>query len=121
MWGALLVGFFIFGLAFAFVFSGMANSMAYGCSKVGLAFIVIVFLAGAAQLIPFQLSPVILLPVIFGLPMTLARFRAGDDNPYFASVSPQARVALGISWLVLVVYLVIATVTTEQALTHLVR
>src|SRR4051812_22119796 len=28
MWGALLVGFFIFGLAFAFVFSGMANSMA---------------------------------------------------------------------------------------------
>jgi lactate permease len=41
MWGALLVGFFIFGLAFAFVYSGMANSMAYGCSKVGLAFIVL--------------------------------------------------------------------------------
>jgi lactate permease len=41
MWGAVLVGFFIFGLAFSFVFSGMANSMAYGCSKVGLAFIVL--------------------------------------------------------------------------------
>lgn len=46
MWGALLVGFFIFGLAFAFVFSGMANSMAYGCSKVGLAFIVLAPILG---------------------------------------------------------------------------
>lgn len=41
MWGALLVGFFIFGLAFAFVYAGMANSMAYGCSKIGVAFIVL--------------------------------------------------------------------------------
>jgi lactate permease len=46
MWGALLVGFFIFGLAFAFVFSGMANSMAYGCSKVGMAFIVLAPILG---------------------------------------------------------------------------
>lgn len=46
MWGALLVGFFIFGLAFAFVFSGMANSMAYACSKVGPAFIVIAPILG---------------------------------------------------------------------------
>ena len=46
MWGALLVGFFIFGLAFTFVFSGMANSMAYGCSKVGLAFIVLAPILG---------------------------------------------------------------------------
>ena len=46
MWGALLVGFFIFGLAFAFVFSGMANSMAYGCSKVGMLFIVLAPILG---------------------------------------------------------------------------
>ena len=46
IWGALLVGFFIFGLAFAFVYSGMANSMAYGCSKVGLAFIVLAPILG---------------------------------------------------------------------------
>jgi lactate permease len=46
MWGAVLVGFFIFGLAFAFVFSGMASSMAYGCSKVGLAFIVLAPILG---------------------------------------------------------------------------
>jgi len=46
MWGALLVGFFIFGLAFAFVSSGMANSMANGCSKVGLAFVVLAPILG---------------------------------------------------------------------------
>jgi lactate permease len=46
MWGALLVGFFIFGLAFSFVYSGMANSMAYGCSKVGLAFVVLAPILG---------------------------------------------------------------------------
>jgi lactate permease len=39
MWGALLVGFFIFALAFTFVFSGMANSMAFGCSKIGPLFV----------------------------------------------------------------------------------
>ncbi len=46
MWGALLVGFFIFGLAFAFVYSGMANSLAYGCSKVGLWFVVLAPILG---------------------------------------------------------------------------
>jgi lactate permease len=46
MWGAVLVGFFIFGLAFAFVYSGMASSMAYGCSKVGIAFIVLAPILG---------------------------------------------------------------------------
>ena len=46
MWGALLVGFFIFGLAFVFVFSGMANSMAYGFSKLGYWFIVLAPILG---------------------------------------------------------------------------
>jgi Zn-dependent protease len=90
-------------------------------APIGMAFIVLLFLAGATGQIPIQLSPIILLPVILGLPMTLARFRIGDNNPYFSSVSPQARVALGISWLVLVVYLVIAVAITEQALTQFVR
>jgi Zn-dependent protease len=89
-------------------------------APIGLAFIVLVFLAGAAGALPFQLSPIILLPVILGLPMTLARFRMGA-NPYYDSVSPQARLALGMSWLVLVVYLVVATVTTEQALGQFLR
>lgn len=41
MWGAMLVGFFIFGLAYVFVFSGMANSLAFGLSKIGRLFIVL--------------------------------------------------------------------------------
>jgi lactate permease len=40
MWGALLVAFFIFALAYIFVYTGMANSLAYGLSKIGLLFIV---------------------------------------------------------------------------------
>lgn len=41
IWGALLVGLFIFGLAYVFNVSGMAGSMAFGFSKVGKVFIVL--------------------------------------------------------------------------------
>jgi lactate permease len=41
MWGALLVAFFIFALAYVFVFTGMANSLAYGISKIGPFFVVL--------------------------------------------------------------------------------
>lgn len=41
MWGALLVGPFIFGLAQAFNYSGMANSLAEGFSKIGPTFIIL--------------------------------------------------------------------------------
>lgn len=46
MWGALLVGVFIFGLAFVFNYSGMANSMATGFSKIGPAYILIAAVVG---------------------------------------------------------------------------
>ena len=46
MWGALLVGFFIFGLAFVFNYSGMASSLAYGFSKIGPAFILLAPILG---------------------------------------------------------------------------
>ena len=46
MWGALLVGFFIFGLAFVFNYSGMGASLAYGFSKVGSAFILLAPILG---------------------------------------------------------------------------
>jgi lactate permease len=46
MWGALLVAFFIFALAFLFVFSGMANSLAYGFSKIGVFFVVLAPILG---------------------------------------------------------------------------
>ena len=41
MWGALLVGPFIFGLAYVFNYSGMANSMANGFSKLGVFYVVL--------------------------------------------------------------------------------
>jgi lactate permease len=46
MWGACLVGVFIFGLAFVFNFSGMANSLASGFSKIGPWFIVVAPILG---------------------------------------------------------------------------
>jgi lactate permease len=46
MWGALLVGPLIFGLAFVFSYSGMANSMANGFSKVGTSFILLAPILG---------------------------------------------------------------------------
>jgi len=46
MWGAFLVGFFIFGLANLFNFSGMAASLANGFSKIGPAFIIVAPILG---------------------------------------------------------------------------
>jgi len=46
MWGALLVGVFIFGLAYVFNFSGMASSLAKGFSSLGTAFIIVAPLLG---------------------------------------------------------------------------
>ena len=46
MWGALLVGVFIFGLAFVFNFSGMASSLAKGFSYLGTWFIVVAPILG---------------------------------------------------------------------------
>jgi len=46
MWGALLVGPFIFGLAFVYSYSGMANSMANGFAKVGTSYILLAAVLG---------------------------------------------------------------------------
>lgn len=46
MWGALLVAFFIFAIAYIFVFSGMANSLAFGFSKVGWGFVILAPILG---------------------------------------------------------------------------
>jgi lactate permease len=46
MWGACLVGVFIFGLAYVFNFSGMAGSLAKAFSSLGAAFIVVAPLLG---------------------------------------------------------------------------
>jgi len=41
MWGACLVGVFIFGLAYVFNYSGMAASLAKGFSSMGTAFVIV--------------------------------------------------------------------------------
>ena len=46
MWGACLVGVFIFGLAYIYNFSGMAGSLASAFSKLGPAFIVVAPILG---------------------------------------------------------------------------
>ena len=46
MWGALLVGVFIFGLAYVYNFSGMAASLASAFSKIGVAFIIVAPILG---------------------------------------------------------------------------
>jgi lactate permease len=46
MWGALLVGVFIFGLAYVFNYSGMASSLAKGFSYLGTWFVVVAPLLG---------------------------------------------------------------------------
>ncbi|WP_206957747.1 L-lactate permease [Trinickia acidisoli] len=46
MWGAFLVGVFIFGLAYIFNFSGMAASLAEGFSKIGVAFVIVAPILG---------------------------------------------------------------------------
>ena len=46
MWGACLVGVFIFGLAYVFNYSGMAGSLASAFSKIGVAFIVVAPILG---------------------------------------------------------------------------
>ena len=46
MWGALLVGVFIFGLAYVYNFSGMAASLAKAFSSIGTAFIVVAPILG---------------------------------------------------------------------------
>ncbi len=46
MWGACLVGVFIFGLAYVFNFSGMAGSLASAFSKIGPAFVIVAPILG---------------------------------------------------------------------------
>jgi lactate permease len=46
MWGAILVGVFIFGLAYVYNFSGMAASLAKAFSSIGSAFIVVAPILG---------------------------------------------------------------------------
>ncbi len=46
MWGAWLVAFFIFAIAYEFVYTGMANSLAFELSKIGWKFVILAPILG---------------------------------------------------------------------------
>ena len=46
IWGAFLVALFVFALAYTFVYTGMANSLAYGLSKTGVIFVALAPILG---------------------------------------------------------------------------
>jgi lactate permease len=46
MWGAMLVGVFVFGLAFVYTFSGMAGSLAHAFAKIGWPFLIVAPILG---------------------------------------------------------------------------
>src|SRR4029077_18484951 len=46
MWGALLVGVFIFGLAVVYNYAGLANSLAFGFSRIGKPFLLLAPILG---------------------------------------------------------------------------
>lgn len=46
IWGAMLVALFVFALAYTFVYTGMANSLAYGLSKTGVIFVALAPILG---------------------------------------------------------------------------
>ena len=61
------------------------------------------------------ISPIILLFVLLGLPTVFARFR-NDQSPYFQSVPKPARWAMGAAWLVLAVFLGVASYQAHSQL-----
>jgi Zn-dependent protease len=62
-----------------------------------------------------QLSPIILIFVLVGLPALFERFR-NDHLPYYQAVPVPARLAMGAAWLFLVVYLAFAAYQTHLLL-----
>jgi Zn-dependent protease len=75
---------------------------------VGLALVVVAVFA-------FQLSPILLIIVLMGLPIVIERFRY-DQSPYFQSVPMVARYAMGATWLVLAAFLAFAFLQTNDLL-----
>ena len=133
MWGACLVGVFIFGLAYVFNYSGMANSLAKGFSTIGPWFIVVapilgwigVALSGSntstnAMFGAFQASvgkllgfPLLLLPTMnsvgaeIGKPVAPQTASVGVSTTKFAR-NEGAVIRHNMGWtLVLLIYLVV--------------
>jgi hypothetical protein len=66
------------------------------------------------------LSPLIIIIAVLGIPSLIQRFRDAN-NPYYTSVPSGARWAMGFAWLVLVIYLGVASLQVSSLLTSLPR
>jgi Zn-dependent protease len=69
----------------------------------------------AASVFLLGFSPILFIIVLFSLPTIIARFRFAD-SAYFQDVPATARWAIGAAWLILVIYLGFALVTSQQLL-----
>jgi Zn-dependent protease len=63
----------------------------------------------------FLLSPLVIVIAVFGIPTLIQRFRDAN-NPYYTSVPTGARWAMGFAWLVLVMYLGVASLQVDSLL-----
>jgi Zn-dependent protease len=61
------------------------------------------------------LSPLIIIIAVLGIPSLIQRFREAN-NPYYTSVPTGARWAMGLAWLVLVIYLGVASLQVSSLL-----
>ncbi|HEV1992295.1 MAG TPA: site-2 protease family protein, partial [Candidatus Dormibacteraeota bacterium] len=70
----------------------------------------------------FQLlfSPLIIIIAVLGIPSLIHRFREAN-NPYYTSVPTGARWAMGFAWLVLVIYLGVASLQVSSLLSSFPR
>jgi len=68
----------------------------------------------------FLLSPLVIIIAVLGIPSLIQRFRDAN-NPYYTSVPSGARWAMGFAWLVLVIYLGVASLQVSSLLTSFPR
>ena len=68
----------------------------------------------------FLLSPLVIIIAVLGIPSLIQRFRDAN-NPYYTSVPSGSRWAMGFAWLVLVIYLGVASLQVSSLLTSFPR
>src|ERR1700737_4584114 len=68
----------------------------------------------------FLFSPLIIIIAVLGIPSLIQRFREAN-NPYYTSVPTPARWAMGFAWLVLVIYLGVASLQVSSLLSSFPR
>ncbi len=77
-------------------------------------------IAIGALFLHFLFSPLIIIIALLGIPTLIKRFREAD-NPYYTSVPPGARWAMGGAWLALVIYLGVASLQASSLLSTFAR